>query len=160
MRILVVASYNKGRFAPFIVEQAEALKKQGCTIDYYAFIPLNPRSSKTSQKVFDETVCEFIVPVSTAIQNARTIPSIKEIGSYASNGGNGVGYLEYEGVHLQEGLPCQIAAYTFVLSLLGLYGFVESINGESTHLSPSILVHLKPSLPKNPFFNRLKRDST
>ena len=35
MRILVVASYNKGRFAPFIVEQAEALKKQGCTIDYY-----------------------------------------------------------------------------------------------------------------------------
>lgn len=85
-----------------------------------------------SQKVFDETVCEFIIPVSTAIQNARTIPFIKEIGSYANNGGNGVGYLEYEGVHLQEGLPCQIAAYTFVLSLLGLYGFVESINGEST----------------------------
>lgn len=35
MKILVVASYNKGRFAPFIVEQVEALKKQGCEIDYY-----------------------------------------------------------------------------------------------------------------------------
>ena len=35
MRILVVASFNKGRFAPFIVEQVEALKKQGCAIDFY-----------------------------------------------------------------------------------------------------------------------------
>lgn len=33
MRILVVASFNQGRFAPFIIEQAEALKKQGCEID-------------------------------------------------------------------------------------------------------------------------------
>ena len=30
MRILVVASYNKNRFAPFIQEQVEALKKAGC----------------------------------------------------------------------------------------------------------------------------------
>ena len=30
MKILVVASYNKDRFAPFIVEQAAALERQGC----------------------------------------------------------------------------------------------------------------------------------
>ena len=35
MRILVVASFNKGRFAPFVIEQAEALKKQGCEIDFF-----------------------------------------------------------------------------------------------------------------------------
>lgn len=35
MRILVVASYNKGRFAPFIVEQAEALKMRGCEVEYF-----------------------------------------------------------------------------------------------------------------------------
>lgn len=35
MRILVVASYNKCRFAPFIVEQAEALKKRGVEIECY-----------------------------------------------------------------------------------------------------------------------------
>jgi glycosyltransferase involved in cell wall biosynthesis len=35
MRILVVASFNKGRFAPFIFEQVEALKKQGCTIEFF-----------------------------------------------------------------------------------------------------------------------------
>ena len=34
MRVLIVASYNKNRFAPFILEQAEALKQQGCEIDY------------------------------------------------------------------------------------------------------------------------------
>ncbi len=33
MRVLIVASYNKNRFAPFIVEQAEALKRHGCEID-------------------------------------------------------------------------------------------------------------------------------
>lgn len=32
MKILIVASYNKNRFAPFVVEQAEALKRHGCEI--------------------------------------------------------------------------------------------------------------------------------
>ena len=35
MRILVVASFNKGRFAPFIVEQVKALEKQGCTTCFF-----------------------------------------------------------------------------------------------------------------------------
>ena len=35
MRILVVASFNKGRFAPFVVEQVEAIKKQGCVVDFF-----------------------------------------------------------------------------------------------------------------------------
>lgn len=35
MKVLVVASFNKGRFAPFILEQAEALKEQGNEIDYF-----------------------------------------------------------------------------------------------------------------------------
>lgn len=35
MRVLVVASFNKGCFAPFIVEQAEALKERGIEIGYF-----------------------------------------------------------------------------------------------------------------------------
>lgn len=35
MRILVVASHNKGSFAPFILEQSEALKSIGCTLDFF-----------------------------------------------------------------------------------------------------------------------------
>ena len=34
MRILIVASFNKGRYAPFVVEQAESLKKRGCEIEW------------------------------------------------------------------------------------------------------------------------------
>lgn len=35
MKVLIVASYNKGRFAPFVVEQAEALKEAGCEVVYW-----------------------------------------------------------------------------------------------------------------------------
>ena len=35
MRILVVASYNKGRFAPFILEQAGALKTLGFEVVFF-----------------------------------------------------------------------------------------------------------------------------
>lgn len=35
MRILIVASFNKGWFAPFIHEQAEALKGEGCIISFF-----------------------------------------------------------------------------------------------------------------------------
>lgn len=35
MKVLVVASFNKNRFAPFVQEQADALAKAGCEIDYF-----------------------------------------------------------------------------------------------------------------------------
>lgn len=38
MKILVVASYNKNKFAPFIVEQVEALKQVGCEVDYFGVV--------------------------------------------------------------------------------------------------------------------------
>jgi glycosyltransferase involved in cell wall biosynthesis len=35
MKVLIVASYNKSRFAPFIVEQASALRQLGCEVDWF-----------------------------------------------------------------------------------------------------------------------------
>lgn len=35
MKILVVASYNKHRYAPFILEQAEALRRAGCDVKFF-----------------------------------------------------------------------------------------------------------------------------
>ncbi len=35
MKVLIVASFNKGRFAPFILEQAEALIQAGCEVDWF-----------------------------------------------------------------------------------------------------------------------------
>ena len=91
------------------------------------------------QTLMDETVCEYLIPVGTAIQNARTIPTLKALGDYSTNENNtsGIGYLDYyDGVHLQEGLPCQIAAYTWVLSLMDIYGMKEwSINSETIRVT-------------------------
>ena len=101
--------------------------------DYYA------SEVSACQNIVGASVCEYIVPVSTAIQNARSIPAIKALGDYADNENNdtGNGWLNYlDGVHLQEGLPCQIAAYTFILAILDIYGFKEfSINGETTRVT-------------------------
>ena len=38
MKILIVASYNKNRFAPFIVEQVDALRQVGCEVDYFGVV--------------------------------------------------------------------------------------------------------------------------
>lgn len=35
MKVLIVASYNAGRFAPFVVEQAAALQQQGVQLDFF-----------------------------------------------------------------------------------------------------------------------------
>ena len=35
MKILIIASYNKHRYAPFVVEQAEALQGAGCEIEWF-----------------------------------------------------------------------------------------------------------------------------
>lgn len=35
MKVLIVASYNKNRFVPFITEQAEALQAAGCEIEWF-----------------------------------------------------------------------------------------------------------------------------
>lgn len=35
MKVLIVASYNKNRYAPFIVEQVETLRQNGCEIDWF-----------------------------------------------------------------------------------------------------------------------------
>lgn len=98
-----------------------------------------------SKNLMENTVCEIIVPIATAIKNACSVPTIKVLGEFSTFEGNelptidGVppGYLAYkDGVHLQEGLPCQIAAYTFVRVLLDYYGYKElSIIGESTRVT-------------------------
>ncbi len=38
MRVLIVASYNKNCFAPFILEQAQALRQHGVVVDYFGVV--------------------------------------------------------------------------------------------------------------------------
>ena len=35
MRVLIVASYNKCKFIPFVSEQAESVRREGCEVEYF-----------------------------------------------------------------------------------------------------------------------------
>ena len=59
MRILVVASFNKGRFAPFIVEQVETLEKQGCTIDFFGLQGKGLRGYLRNLPLLKQKIKEF-----------------------------------------------------------------------------------------------------
>lgn len=92
-----------------------------------------------AQEMMSSDVFEYLIPVGTAVRNARTIPTLDAMGDYSNHPKNtsGKGYLTaYDGVHLQEGLPCQIAAYTFVMALLDICGYKDySILGETTRVT-------------------------
>ena len=84
--------------------------------------------AENSQKVLDETLCDFIFPVGTAVQNARTT-SLNDLGDYGK-------LCSSDGGHLQEGLPSQLAAYTCIVELLRLSGYgINSIYGENTRVT-------------------------
>lgn len=80
-------------------------------------------TASCTQRAMNESLCDIMFPVGTAVQNARGT-SLKNLGNY--------GNLTYEGVHLQEGLPCQLAAYSVSLTILKACGFADrSIYGDT-----------------------------
>ena len=66
------------------------------------------------EKIMNETVVEFVIPCGTAIANARTNSTLNNLGGDSA--------MTYDGVHLQEGLPCLIEAYTSALTFASLMG--------------------------------------
>lgn len=132
------------RFGWYLVQSRPSISGNGPNYSDDTIISNYSNIAINAQRVLNETVCEFVVPVGTALQNARTIPDIKAMGDYANLEVNtsGLGYLTADGTHLQEGLPCQIAAYSFVLSILEQYGALQaySIIGESTRVTPEWMV--------------------
>ena len=64
-------------------------------------------------KVMDETAIDFYIPCGTAIQNARK-SSLNSLGDF--------GGLTYEGLHLQEGIPCLLEAYVAAMYILNITG--------------------------------------
>ncbi len=59
MRILVIASHNKGRFAPFITEQAEALEKQGCEVRFFGLQGKGVKGYLNNLSALKKTIREF-----------------------------------------------------------------------------------------------------
>lgn len=59
MRVLIVASYNKNRFAPFIIEQAEAIAKTGVEVAYYGVVGKGIKGYLNNLKLLKQKIKEF-----------------------------------------------------------------------------------------------------
>jgi len=72
-----------------------------------------------SKKLLDDGIVDYVAPCGTAVQMARRT-SLDALGTY--------GHLSYDGLHLQEGLPCLLEAYAFSKFLLDQIGIESDIN--------------------------------
>lgn len=59
MKVLIVASYNKNRFVPFVKEQAEALQKVGCIVDFYGVVGKGVRGYLSALPVLKQKISDF-----------------------------------------------------------------------------------------------------
>lgn len=59
MKVLIVASYNKNRFVPFVKEQAEALQRVGCMVDFFGVIGKGVKGYLKSLPSLKEKIKEF-----------------------------------------------------------------------------------------------------
>lgn len=59
MRILIVANYNKNSFAPFIVEQVEALRKLGVEIEYFGVLGKGIQGYLSNLNPLKERIIEY-----------------------------------------------------------------------------------------------------
>jgi hypothetical protein len=78
-------------------------------------------TASAAQSVKNETIVQEIIPVGTAIQNARTVPDFAAIGIN--------GDLCSDDMHLQEGLPILIECYVFAISIVNMLSPKNSIVG-------------------------------
>ena len=81
-------------------------------------------------KVMNETAIELLFPCGTAIQNARTT---------ALNNLGGFGQMSAEGLHLNDGIACQIETYVMVEKICNIMGIAKSIVGNDIAVDENFL---------------------
>lgn len=59
MRVLIVASYNKNRFVPFVKEQAEALQRVGCIVDFYGVVGKGVKGYLSALPALKQKISDF-----------------------------------------------------------------------------------------------------
>ena len=82
--------------------------------------------ARTAGELLERNDVDYIIPCGTAIQNARHT-YLDALGDF--------GHLSYDGVHLQEGIPCLIDAYTVSQSLINLFDLGTSINNNTLQVN-------------------------
>lgn len=82
--------------------------------------------ANTSRQVVENLDVDEMIPCGTAIQNARHT-RLDALGSY--------GHLSYDGVHLQEGMPCLTDALAATQSLFDMLGIDASIKAHDLEIT-------------------------
>lgn len=82
-------------------------------------------------KVMDETTIQLLFPCGTAIQNARTT-SLNNLG--------GFGQMTSEGLHLNDGIACQIETYVMVEKICNIMSIPRSVFGNNIVVDENFLV--------------------
>ena len=59
MKLLIVASFNKNYFAPFIIEQANALVEKGCEVEYFGVVGKGIKGYLKAYKGLVKKINEF-----------------------------------------------------------------------------------------------------
>ena len=83
-----------------------------------------PAAAKNAQRVLQTTPIDFVIPLGTALQNARntSLQSLGDSGNLQCS----------DGAHLQEGIPCIIGGYTGAIKILEMCGLgYKSVFGSS-----------------------------
>jgi hypothetical protein len=79
-----------------------------------------------TDSVMTQTEIDYLFPCGTAIQNARTT-ELDKLGRYH--------HLTYDGMHMQEGIPCVIEAYVVTQVLLNMLGIDVSIDDDLVNIT-------------------------
>ena len=59
MKILIVASYNAGKFNSFVTEQAEKLKNEGCEVEYFGIVGKGCKGYYSNRKAYIQKILEI-----------------------------------------------------------------------------------------------------
>ena len=59
MKILIVASYNAGKFNSFVTEQAEKLKNEGCEVEYFGIVGQGVKGYFSNRKAYIQKIQEL-----------------------------------------------------------------------------------------------------
>jgi hypothetical protein len=86
--------------------------------------------AETSNSLFVNQDVDYIIPCGTAIQNARHT-YLDEVGKF--------GHLSYDGIHLQEGIPCAIEAFTAAQCFFNIFSINASIQKSSLQITQQIV---------------------
>ena len=132
MKILIVASFNAGKFNSFVTEQAEKLKNEGCEVDYFGIVGKGFKGYYSNRKAYIQKIKEIkpdivhahgglsglfavlqnIVPVVITFHNGEILsPSVNILSSL---GATRAKFVVYVAEHIRQLSYYKHKHYTFI----------------------------------------------